>query len=486
MMTLHDSLKIENNPEIFNFRFASNNMLMWPFIRMFLHRIAIYREHNFINNAPVKEKQGFISSIHYLKNTITKNPFRKNRQDNFDILMFNSGTANVKKENAYFNRVSDYFASIYKDKTVLIEDSFQRKYALPRSFPSVYYHDYILLKALLCSRLKTPSKKDQESATQLVNYLKKEYPYELDSRASETIINTVLSVSKKLEIYHSLYNRLFDVYDPKVLFLEDACYGQRSYILYWAKKRGIVTIEPQHGILYEDHPAYNYGNNIIKSGIYSDYLPDYLFTYSTHWNNLVNVPVKKISIGNPNYSEHMRKLKQGRSNHPFSGGRKIRLLFISGGTLPELTKQILLDLYSLTDKNNYEIVFRPHPCEMHTITERYSDLLKTSILLDTEKDVYTSLFSCDYLAGEFSTVLFEGLGICRGVFVIDHPFTDLVVSKQLMKRFSNAKELFKLIQAGNTMEKITTDLLWDPKWKLNYRNFMDQLLKDKIHKKDKQ
>jgi hypothetical protein len=471
MWTLKDSLIIEDKPEIFDFRFEFEGILMWPFIRRYLHLIPIIKEYELTGLYDIlhfsQKKFDFIDKVPYLKNTIINHPYRKSKD--YDILMFYSGITNVKKDGEYFNRLSDYFAFINRDRTLLIENSVRRRYYTPRSFPNVCYHDFIELVAYIKSKFVKPSKEDEATIKSLLRFLEQNFPYKLDRSELNTIEKSLFRISKRLDIYHHLYNRLFDRFNPKVIFLEDASYGIRSYIIKWAKSRGIVTIELQHGFVSENHAAYNYGKAILDSDIYKEYLPDYFLTYGRYWSEVINLPVEKIVIGNPNYSENIKKPK-------ISDQHKTKILVVSTGVTPDKIKKLVLEVSNIIDSSKYEVSFRPHPTELTRLKDRYSELIAKDIKIDTEQDVYLSLLKADFVVGEYCTVLFEAIGICKSVFVIRDPVVDLHIPKDMIKRFSNAEELIDLIQTHTPNSKINRDYIWEPNWEVNYRNFIENLL----------
>lgn len=474
-MTLKNFLVIENNNEIFNFKFEFNSILMWPFIRFYIYKKLLSKENRNINSNILSLKRyTFYDNVTYIKNIISNNPYKKYSKK-YDILMFCSGITNIKRGNKYFNRVNDYFAFIYKDKTLLIEDSNKRKYYIPRFFPNICYHDFIILNSYIKSKFGKVSKKDIITIKNLLNFLKTVFNEKLQNSDLNIIENSLLSLSKKLRIYNYLYNKLFDKYNPKVIFLEDASYGSRSYILKWAKERGILTIELQHGVLYNNHPAYNYGKSILDSNIYKKYLPDYLLTYGKYWNEQINIPLKKVVIGNPNYSENIKELNFNRKNE-----NKKRILIISNNEIFYMMKKIAIELNVLLDKKNYDIVFRPHPGDFYEKRDSNFVFFKTKgIKIDTETDVYKSLKDTDFLIGKNSTVLYEAIGICKSIFMIKHPFLlrNMNIPK-CIKRFSNSKELAYFIQNDNPEENkiINTNYIWEPNWENNYRYFINGLL----------
>ncbi len=474
MLTLKDSLAIENNPKILDFRFEFDDILMWPFIRVILHKIPIYKEYKLVNfQNTSKEKLSFTDKILYLRNTIINNPYKNSLKKKYDILMFCSGITNVKRGNKYFNRVSDYFAFVNKDKTLLIEDSVRRKYYTPRVFPNVCYHDLIKVEVYIRSKFARLNERDVKKIESLMNFLKRNFPYKLEKSDLDIIENILLRTSKRLNIYHCLYNKLFEKFNPKVVFLEDASYGGRSYILKWAKARNIITIEPQHGMVSKNQAAYNYGTAILNSCVYKKYLPDYFLTYGKYWKKSINLPVKKITIGNPNYSENTKKISLDNQDKT-----KMKILIISDSANPDIMKKIVIEISSIVNNNKYDISFRPHPSELPIIENIYSELLvRDTIKIDTEKDVYLSLSNTDLVIGQISTALFEAIGICRYIFAIDQPITDLHVPQNIIKRFSNVKELINIIQTYNSEDnKVNKGYIWEPNWKANYQNFMNNLI----------
>lgn len=470
--TLEDYLIVENDSEIFNFRFEFDDILMWPFIRYILYRTLLFKDNDIFNSYKSGKHYNFYDNLSYIKNTIVNSPYKK-KLEKYDILMFCSGITNVKRGNNYFNRISDYFALSYKDETLLIEDSVDRKYRSPRYFPNICYHDFIFLIAYIQSKFIKINEKDILTIENLLKYLKQRLSNKLKKSDLDAIKNSLTYISKKLKIYHRLYNKLFDKFNPKIIFLEDASYGARSYILKWAKERGVLTAELQHGCISKNHPAYNYSDIILNSDIYIKYLPDYFLTYGKYWNEQINIPVKKIVIGNPNYLENIKKLN---FNKKIKNRKKI--LVISQWTVSDIMKKIAIELDNLLDKDKYDIVFRPHPAELSNIENCYFELLRRDrIKIDTETDIYVSFKDTDFLIGASSTALFEAMGICKSIFVINYPFVDLVIPKDI-KRFSNSKELAYFIQNDNPEENeiIDTNYIWERNWENNYTNFINGLL----------
>ncbi|MBN1521884.1 MAG: hypothetical protein JW928_05060 [Candidatus Aureabacteria bacterium] len=472
MIVLRDLLEIEDASGILDFHFEFDDILMWPFIRFYLHGIPIAREYGLHDLGEKKARPGLKEKMVYLKNTIRGNPYRKTLKAHYDIIMFCSGITNIRKDGQYFNRLSDYFAFLNKEKTLIIEDSVRRMYHTPRAFPYVGYHDFIKASALIRSRFRRKSEKDKKTAKDLLDYLEDNYPYNLDKKDLAFLESILLRLSGRLQAYYDAYNRLYDRFQPSVIFQEDACYGGRSYIAKWAKDRDIWVCELQHGLISGNHAAYNYGKAIFDSSVYNEYLPDYFLSYGEYWNDLIQLPVEKITIGNPNYWENTKTsgLYEKRD-------ARIYLLVISGGKSAGAIKRLVADLAQISDEKRVKVFFRPHPYERLVLKDLFPDIVENDrITIDDSEDVYQSLGRSDFVAGNYSTVLFEAIGICKSVFVIDQPATDLYIPQGVIKRFSSAEELLGLIESYDPSENIDKNAVWQTDWESRYRHFIEGLI----------
>ena len=473
-MVLKNILEIENNPEIYNYKFEFDNILMWPFVRYELYRLVLSKNYKFGSlKIKKKKRKNYINNIPYVASTIINNPY-KNIFKKYNILMFCTGITNIKKVNKYFNRVSDYFAFINKNKTLLIESSDRKKYHRPRYFPNICYHDFIELIAYASSKFTKAKGKDINEIKKFIKFIDKNCTYRLENTELKKINDSLLILSKKLNTYYYMYKKLFDMYKPKMIFLEDASYGTRGYILKWAKDENIITVEPQHGTVSLEHPAYNYGDLIVNSGCYDKYLPDYFLSYGKYWNDVMNLPVKKVTIGNPYYCENKKKFGLNKKNKI----AKKNILVISQWTMSDVMLKIARDLSSLLDLSTFDILFRPHPAEIAMFKKKYNNIfISNSIKIDNNPNVYLSLSNAAYVVGAYSTVLFEAIGICKSIFAINHPLTDLIIPKDIT-RFSNSKELVCLIQNDNQKENkiVDSNYIWEPNWENNYKNFINGLL----------
>lgn len=192
----------------------------------------------------------------------------------------------------------------------MLEDSYGFKYYEPRYFQNVYYRDYIkILIRLKSLKLK---KHNQEAIEGFIAYLEKTFPSTFESAFCDKLKNVLTTYYKMIPHYKYHYIKLLEKLQPRIIFLNTASYGGLDALLVKiAKEIGIKAGEFQHGVITKSHPAYNYGEAVFKSEEYRKYLPNYLLTYGDYWNENMNTPVKKITIGNPhfwtNYEKYIRK-----------------------------------------------------------------------------------------------------------------------------------------------------------------------------------
>ena len=249
MKQLKDFLILEESADVLDFRFTFQNILMWPFIRYFFLKVLTFKEYRLGAPFSSEKKYSVMKNMIYLMESFKSSPFTKKATDKYDILIFSTNLSNIKKGSEYFNTVNDYFALTYKKKTLILEDSIYRTYFSPRSFPNIFSHDAVKIKAFFQSLTLRQDKMDILTVKKLLKFVKSIFPQYINDEELKTAERILLTLSKRLKAYYHLYNRLFDRFDPKVLIFLAASYGGKSYITKWAKDRNIVVAEQQHGLI---------------------------------------------------------------------------------------------------------------------------------------------------------------------------------------------------------------------------------------------
>ena len=468
---VRELISVENSPELLTFKFKYDNILIWPFVRHMVLQGAINEMFSLKNPHAKIGKQSVVDLLRYIYTTVTKSPFCIDKKTKTDILFFSSGIVNVKEDDKYVNRIYDDFAFEYADRTLIIEDSCRYRYYHPRNFSKVYYHYLISLLVFPGSFLKKTCRSDEVAIEGLISYLKNNFVYKFQSNFWNEARRVLHKVSSRLPRLHKLYLKLFNNIRPKIIFLEDANYGRKSYIIKWAKDLRIITAEVQHGAILQEHPAYNYGDAVFKSE-YVNYLPDFYLSNGKFWSDSLTTPSKAINIGNPYLSNKLANFQRNRT-----GDNRYKLLIISGGTAPESLMNLMQTVLNILPPQDFKFIFRPHPSEMPFANSRYKYVIENKIEFDRDS-LYKTLEEVDgVLSAEFSTAIFEAAIFGKDVYVLKTPLFTYHYSKEIFNYFDTPQELYKLVTDRNKT-KCDPKILLDSNWRSNYRSFINKVVYD--------
>lgn len=473
MICLRDLVELDklDSAESLHFNFERDQILMLPFVRFDLVEKVVS---NYFKQAYPHSNIDKMTVLYYLRyavNTIVKSPFYV--KSDIPIIMFSSGVVNVKNvDGGYVNRLYDLFACEYESKTMLIEDSFRLKYFLPREFPNVRYHDILKIETSIESKFVRENASDIKNINHFVQYLKSILPIKPDDEIWGDVKLKLMTYSRKLPILHRKYEQLFCNTTPRIIFLEEGSYGGRSYILKWARDKGITTAEFQHGVVSRNQPAYNYGKHIWGSA-YESYLPEYLLTFGQYWNEQIETPSKTVAVGSP----FLCKIGSAQAEHKRDGesDRKI-VLFISSGTAPDLAKKIVIELSEKLNKRVFDIVFRPHPGERPLVRDRYSELFGIGIDFSYE-NIYDMLPKVECIVSvEASCVNFEAMMFTKKIYLLESEMSQYHVGSSAFLKYSNTDDLVRFISAGKEIDH-GNEYYWEVNWQKRYRDFVDTVLR---------
>lgn len=461
-MKFDDILEIiEADGKILDFRFSKSQIPMYLPIRFILLQSLINKEFNLSNPHVKAARQSIKEIFHYIYHTLKYNLFFAPRKD---IYIFSSGIVNISEQGRYTNRLYDHFYTLMRDKTQIIESSVKQSYLVPKK-EKIYFRDIIDIIIVLISKCIPIKTQDDKTIRKFIHYLKKNSGVDISDQIYHEIETALRKASKKMDVATIMYTWFFKYKKPKIIIIEDGQYGGYSYIFKVAKKLGILTAEYQHGYIGLSHPAYNYNVNIFDQ--IKEYLPDYLLTHGDYWSERVRVPAKKITIGFPNLTE-----KSTQISSYYIPQRKI--LFISGGTTYKQLYLLIDDLIDDLQALGLQIILRPHPSEKPAITERYGELMKRNVHIDTQ-NLYDSLQSCEIIVGmEVSTVLFEATYFTKKVHLMKTLYTCFYEPLSIFVDFENANEL--LINIRDNVEiKFEPNYFWEKDWRKNYSTFIQSV-----------
>jgi len=453
-------LRIENNPDIFNYRFNSDDFLIWPLVRSRIFSQAMSYEKHLFKRSTIKKYR----LVKYVVNSFLNYPrFVKNKK----ILIFGVGVANIKINNTYFNRIHDYYNLTFPNDTVFLESSDNFEYRKPRAFKNTYYYDYMKIMSVLRSKFVGDiDKKSQNTIDEFIKYLKDNFPVAFDSGFYDFIHVQLTNEEKRLKYRKKYFLDLIDKIKPKVLFLNCAYYGGESYMIKWAKEMGIVTAEFQHGIVSKEHLAYNYGEGVRNSEEYKKYVPDYFLTYGEYWSNQVRIPGKTYVVGNPHFYESIKRYKNVEE-------KEDTILIVSDWTLTE--DFVKIAEYLAKHFKNKKIIFKMHPGEMKNY-----ELIKTlepfqNIDIKKNEDIYALLAKCRYIVSCYSTTVFEALAFSKEAYILDNEFSKKYIPDNVGIRFKSLEELAELIMNNvKNEESKNVEYYFNSNWRENYIKFIQE------------
>jgi len=465
---LEELLEIEKDEKILEYRFSFDDFLMWPVIRWVLFSQAI----NDYEEQIIKSTPKISHLLKYATNVFMKYPYFVK---NIDIISFGANASNVLNDKQYFNRIHDYYNFVFPENTIFFELPDNFEYRKPRAFKNTYYHDYIRIMPILRGKLnKNIPPKQIRVINAFVDYLKSNFDKTIDDSFYETIKTRLIKEEKRLKYRKRCFLKLLDKIKPKVLFLNCAHYGDESYIIKWAKERGIITAEFQHGVVSKMHPAYNYGAAILNSEEYRKYTPDYFLTYGEYWNKQIKIPGETYVVGNPHFHESMKKYKGIKEEEN-------TILIVSQWTL---TKEFVeIAKYLAREFKNKKIIFKMHPKEMKNY-----NLIKPleafkNIEIQRDGDIYELLAKYEIIVACYSTTVFEALAFNKRIYILDNSYSKNYVPKEIGIRFKNFTELRDLIiNKVKNENKEDIENYFNSNWKENYKKFIEQEIGIKINK----
>jgi len=468
---LEKFLEIEKTNDILSYKFSFDDFLIWPIVRFTVLSNILKNYNNDKTNSRLKK----IKLLKYFFNVFFHYPyFVKNKK----IAIFGSCVTNVLiNGDSYFNRIHDYYNFIYPEDTIFFERPFNFMYKRPRAFKNTYYHDYIKIMPVLKSKFsKNIDDKTMNSINSFIIFLKENFAMKFDNSFYEKIKKQLINESKRIKYRKKYFSQLIDKINPKIIFLEDAHYGGESYMIKWAKERGIIIAEFQHGVVSKTHPAYNYGEAILNSEEYKKYTPDYFLTYGEYWNNQINIPGKAYVVGNPHFHESIKRYKDIEEE-------KGIILIVSQWTLTEEFVEIAKFLANnLKDK---KIVFKMHPGEM-----RNYNLIKPleayrNIEIQKDGDIYELLAKYESIVGCYSTTVFEALAFKKRIYLLDNSYSKNNIPEEIGIRFKNFPELKNLIKNKVKNEnEPDIEYYFNSNWQENYKKFIEQEIGITINNKN--
>lgn len=434
-MDIREFLKIEEDGSILKYRVTEYQIPLWLFIRS---EIGLFYLPNKLFGMEPRIKfslsnLSFKEKLEYITRTLTKNCFRSPKSD---IVIFGYSINNVLENEHYVNRLYDPFCFAFQDKILLIEGSDRLKYPNPRLNRKVLYTDIIPVISRLLSRFVSLPKEDINIISEFVVNLRDKIDSLFAISFSDffELTEYLINILRRINIRIWMYQMLLQLTRPKLIIIEDACYGGLVDLICMAKKLKIKVAEYQHGFIGPNHFAYNYHPNVHST--VKPYLPDYMLFWGEYWARSTSIPLEKIVIGFPYIEEKAKNTIKENA-----------ILLISSGMMPREVIDFGSSMINALDLKKYRFIFRPHPSERVVAAERYKHLMEIGYELDTG-NLYETLRKIDIcISLEISTVLYEAVYFNCKTFLKTTPLTLAFKGENLpFETFDELSDLLDLLE----------------------------------------
>lgn len=362
----------------------------------------------------------------------------------------------------YYNRYADPFYELYPHNTVVYENApLDWQWYSPRLYNNYRFYTFNLVKSRLVSKFFT---RIPPELSDLLSYLsdrsKDFFDFELSEEMKLYFKKIALSNYKTYSSHFSWFIRKLKQHHTKLVIVSGASYSHYCDLNKLAHKEGIIVADMQHGAICSSNILYTYARNILDSEELKAIIPDYYLSYGAWWNEQVNIPYKKIVIGNP-----LRKLLLHNINHEEC---KNKILIVGSANH---TKQYLALTSFLTRQNmQLQVVFRPHPTEIRdaiTFAEDFPD-----VTIDYGMNLYQQLFECYAVISEISTVLFEAVALAERIIVWRTQYSKNNFPVSPFPTFETKEQLLQLLKKKEFIYTYKNDDFWSEDIRDNYLSFL--------------
>lgn len=457
---IEDFLKIEVDYGLYNLKIC--DIYIWYYLRCDIWQNQIAKQLYNLGNAqnPILDHK----KRHYIKMVFRslKSPYKVKRAD---VAVFCSSHRTLFNGKYKCEYTDDLIKRM--DNCVAYENPTGYEHKKPAYTKDLIYTDRIFVIARIVSQIKKRRKRKfqriiHECKRRLTNALlelSNVYQVKIDIERNILFAANIIIYNTELS---KLLKRLLTYSNPKVV-VEVCHYNSFNMLLNEiASQMNIKTIELMHGGIGINDVPYQYAlDSIPFKG-----LPDYLFTFSDYWNDIVHLPKQNnhvISTGFPLFERRMenyRHIKKQVKN----------ILFISQGTIGQELSHLAVKVNKLIDRSKYNIIYKLHPGEVSIWESSFSWLKESDIevVTDSDRSIYEYFMISEYLIGVYSTAIYEGIGCGLETYIYDIAFAeemDSLVQKGYAEYIHSAEELVNFLNKKPEDLKEKNDL-----WKENALN----------------
>lgn len=435
-------LAFENSGKVLTFHYQYRNMLVWPFVRNVLFN-CVYKITNGENTGLLdvgaqKMKNGRLLSYKWMQFfKISANPLFSCKQT--DILYLYHVMGNVKDENGiYYNRIYDDFAALY-DSTAIIESAPLFRHFYPKKYKT-YETDAIEIICAFHEKLAPLGAQDRDMIEQFIEYLKRDFPFALKESHLCMIRIELERYAKNMKLIYEYYRKVFTRISPKLVFVAQACDGSHMACkIKVLRDLGIPSAEIQHGLIGNEHFAYNYLQTVYDSEEYRSYLPDHFLTFGHFWERTIRLPVHKVVLGSANFNRNFDAAGQCHVADDKAADENILIL---PSTLETYTELIRYLYEKLPDR---KLLVKVHPTKIIQY-EIFKEMENDRIRVYINENINYFFDRAEIVIGDDSTALYEAAALGKRVMVWDTDYSRFV-RFAVGRWFADKEELVELLRS---------------------------------------
>jgi len=439
-------------------------MEVWPFLRI-PYYFAYSNKYDF--NIEQQKKTSLWTKIKRVKNVFYGfwNLFKK-----YDYLVL-SDVLEIRLMNGrYVNKLAEFLMSELGKKRVLLIENPEDSSHLKRSKLStknIISSDFFLVFRYL------PLWKRRFIINNEVILKEINSKYNLN-------INYRMLISRFI-CNKNLFRLFFRAYKTRLVFISEYYNSMYQAAIYTAKKLDIKTIELQHGIINNKHPAYNVFVKLDKS-----FFPDYLFAFGDYVKNVFdedNYFIKKddvLPIGNMyiDYINNEYKASEETIKMFSNFRKKYKRIVAVSSQRPIENKLIDFLKKSASLSKNVLYIFVPRD-----VNKNYSNAnFPENIILLKNLNVYQIVKEANFHATVYSTCALEApaLGVPNILINIDGMarkyYSDLLMNRDVTRFVDTEEEFVDVILNWHTRIKKEIMDLHNGFYKQNHKESLKQAL----------
>ncbi|MDE7131169.1 MAG: hypothetical protein K2O65_05160 [Lachnospiraceae bacterium] len=438
-------LDFENSGKVLSFHYQYRNMLVWPFIRNVMwnciYKTLFGENAGLIDTSAQNLKKGRLFGYKWLQFfKFNKNPLFACKQT--DILYLYHVIGNVKDENdVYYNRIYDDFVALH-DSTAIIESAPLFRHFYPKKYKT-YEADSIEIICAFHEKIASLNEKDKNTIEQMIDYLKRDFPFALQESHWRIIRIELERYAKNMKLIYEYYHKVFTRISPKLVFVAQACDGSHMACkIKVLRDMGIPSAEIQHGLISNEHFAYNYSRAVCDSEEYRSYLPDHFLTFGHFWEKTIRLPVHTEVLGSANFSRNFDKTR--KSDNDVGNETQDRNILILPSVL-ETYMELVRYLYDkLPDRR---LIIKVHPTKIKQY-EVFKTMENDRISVYIKENINNFFDRAAIVIGDDSTALYEAAALGKQVMIWDTEYSRNM-HRAIGRWFADKEELLSILQSDH-------------------------------------